>query len=55
MNVASRRQQSHLCKKTTSYSSLELSLEQLSAVILDIFGELCNHIVSYYCMGNLNS
>lgn len=27
----------------------------ISAVILDIFGELCNHIVSYYCMGNLNS
>ena len=27
----------------------------ISAVILDIFGELCNHIISYYCRGSLNS
>ena len=27
----------------------------ISAVILDIFGELCNHITSYYCRGSLNS
>ena len=27
----------------------------ISAVILDIFGELYNHIISYYCRGNLNS